>query len=86
MGPKKNDTNMERMRNLLTYCKLEEYADLFEHLGFNDVETFAVMSPDDWASVKDATNMLPGEILRLKVNIRVGNGAQLVPQPAPVTT
>ena len=77
---------MERMRNLLTYCKLEEYADLFEHLGFDDVETFAVMSPDDWASVKDATNMLPGEILRLKVNIRVGNGAQLVPQPTPVMT
>ena len=38
-GPKKNDTNMERMRNLLTYCKLEEYADLFEHLGFDDVES-----------------------------------------------
>ena len=40
IATKSIENNMERMRSVLTHCKMEEYGDLFEDLGFDDVETF----------------------------------------------
>ena len=46
MGPKKTTPTWNTCSTFLhAYYKMEEYADLFKDLGFDDVETFVVLVP-----------------------------------------